>query len=390
MTASKTPIGEVFEKLAQSTGVRFVIDESTYQSLPFDKKTTFTLSIKGRSLRNALTPLLAPRRCSGPSRTAWCESCPPSRSTACAAAQTREELLCLGRICWDQDQAGKGKLTASTKTDTAGQLADLTAQLRKITEDEALEIVFRVPDEKVGEAVAHGQKALPASGGEFLDALTQGQGWTWYLDGGRLIVLDSRKQVERQLGRQFTLKYEGMSISDVLTDLAHKARVQLEMEPGVLAALPADTRNNFSLRMNTATVAEALEVISGGTGLAFTRTADGLRVEMGKQPSGPPGSTTRSSRPTLIIRKTITLPDGSTVDLMIRGDDLPDDVRAYLEAERGEIHREPAGEDAQDTDHRPDRGNGADHPAGVTHPREDRDGFVALESISDCGFRISD
>ena len=122
---------------------------------------------------------------------------------------TREELLCLGRICWDQDQAGKGKLTASTKTDTAGQLADLTAQLRKITEDEALEIVFRVPDEKVGEAVAHGQKALPASGGEFLDALTQGQGWTWYLDGGRLIVLDSRKQVERQLGRQFTAEVRG-------------------------------------------------------------------------------------------------------------------------------------------------------------------------------------
>ena len=58
---------------------------------------------------------------------------------------------------------------------------------------------------------------------------------------------------------------------------------------------------------------------------------------MGKQPSGPPGSTTRSSRPTLIIRKTITLPDGSTVDLMIRGDDLPDDVRAYLEAERAKF-----------------------------------------------------
>ena len=120
--------------------------------------------------------------------------------------------------------------------------------------------------------------------------------------------------------------------------MAHKARLQLEIEPGVLQMLPADTRNSFNLRMSDATIAEALEVVSGGTGLVFTRTAEGIRVEAGKNmAAGGATSTTRPARPALIVRKTITLKDGSTVDLVIRGEDLPDDVRTYLEAEKAKF-----------------------------------------------------
>jgi hypothetical protein len=335
MSADKLPIGEVFAKLSASTGVKFVIDESTFQSLPYGAQTRLTVSIKDITLRNALTPILSPEALQWEVEDGVVKISPSEPLYRMCRRATYEELGVLGRIYSSQG----AKLTPSDKTDAAGQLADVTEQLRKLTGDKLLEIVFMVPEEKRADAVAHAQKSLPGTGAAFMDALAATQDWTWYLDGDRIIVLDRRKQTERQLGRQVTLKYENESITNVLTDLAHKARVQLEIEPGVLQLLPAETRNSFNLRMADATIAEALEVISGGTGLVFTRTAEGLRVESGKNMAagGVSAATTRPTRPTLIVRKTVTLKDGSTVDLIIRGEDLPDDVRTYLEAEKAKF-----------------------------------------------------
>ena len=334
MSADKLPIGEVFAKLSAGTGVKFVIDDSTYQSLPYGAQTRLTVSIKDITLRNALTPILSPEALQWEVEDGVVKISPSEPLYRMCRRATYEELGILGRIYSSQG----GKLTPSDKTDATAQLADVTEQLRKLTGDKLLEIVFMVPEEKRAEAIAHAQKSLPGTGAAFMDSLTATQDWTWYLDGDRVIVLDRRKQTERQLGRQVTLKYENESITNVLTDLAHKARVQLEIEPGVLQLLPAETRNSFNLRMADATIAEALEVISGGTGLVFTRTAEGLRVEPGKNMgAGGAGATTRPTRPTLIVRKTVTLKDGSTVDLIIRGEDLPDDVRAYLEAEKAKF-----------------------------------------------------
>ena len=333
MTTDKLPIGEVFAKLSAATGVKFVIDEGTFANLPYGAQTKLTIAIKGITLRNALTPILSPEALQWIVEDGVVRICPSEPLYRMCRRATYEELGILGRLFGSQG----GNLAPSEKTDAATQLADLTEQLRKATGDKMLEIVFQVPEEKRAEAIVHAQKSLPGTGAAFLDALTATQDWTWYLDGDRIIVLDRRKQTERQLARQVTLKYENESLTNVLTDLAHKARVQLEIEPGVLQMLPAETRNSFNLRMADATIAEALEVISGGTGLVFTRTDEGLRVEAGKKMTAGGDATTRPTRPTLIVRKTVTLKDGSTVDLIIRGEDLPDDVRAYLEAEKAKF-----------------------------------------------------
>lgn len=333
IAVDKLPIGEVFAKLSANTGVKFVIDETTFQSLPYGAQTRLTVSIKDITLRNALTPILSPEALQWEVEDGVVKISPSEPLYRMCRRATYEELGVLGRIYSSQG----GKITPSDKTDAASQLADMTEQLRKDTGDKMLEIVFMVPEEKRAQAIAHAQKSLPGTGAAFLDALTATQDWTWYLDGDRIIVLDRRKQTERQLGRQVTLKYENESLTNVLTDLAHKARVQLEIEPGVLQMVPAETRNSFNLRMADATIAEALEVVSGGTGLVFTRTDEGLRVEAGKNMVAGGGATTRPTRPTLIVRKTVTLKDGSTVDLIIRGEDLPDDVRAYLEAEKAKF-----------------------------------------------------
>jgi hypothetical protein len=333
MTADKLPIGEMFAKLSAATGVKFVIDDSTFASLPYGAQTRLTVSIKDITLRNALTPILSPEALQWEVEDGVVKISPSEPLYRMCRRATYEELGVLGRTYSSQG----GKIAPSDKTDAAAQLADMTEQLRKASGDKLLEIVFLVPEEKRAEAIAHAQKSLPGTGAAFLDALTATQDWTWYLDGDRVIVLDRRKQTERQLGRQVTLKYENESLTNVLTDLAHKARVQLEIEPGVLQLLPAETRNSFNLRMSDATIAEALEVVSGGTGLVFTRTDEGLRVEAGKNMAAGASATTRPTRPTLILRKTVTLKDGSTVDLIIRGEDLPDDVRAYLEAEKAKF-----------------------------------------------------
>jgi hypothetical protein len=329
LSANRLPIAEVFKKLSASTGVEFVIDDTAYQSLPYGAQTRLTAQVADITLRNALTPILSPEALQWTVEGGAVRIMPSEPLYRMCRRATYAELNVLGCLLSPQ----VARITPSAKTDAAEQLADIVEQLRKITENKALDIKFVVPEDKRAGAIAHAQKSLPGNGAAFLDALTSTNDWTWYLDGDRVIVLDRRKQIERQLARQVTLKYENESIAIVLTDLAHKARVQLEIEPGVIQMLPADARNNFNLRMTDATIAEAMEVISGGTGLSFTRTAEGIRVEAGKRMI-PDGNTPTRPRSSLVVRKTLTLKDGSTVDLIIRGEDMPDDLRSALEAEK--------------------------------------------------------
>ena len=126
-------------------------------------------------------------------------------------------------------------------------------------------------------------------------------------------------------------------IANVLTDLAHKARVQLSIEPGVLQLLPAEIRSSFNLQMSDATIAQALEVISGATGLVFTRTTEGIMVEPSKTLSNPTTGPTTRPRASFMLRTTVPGPNGTSVDMIIRSDELPDDLRAALEAHKAKF-----------------------------------------------------
>jgi len=212
-------------------------------------------------------------------------------------------------------------------------------QLKKLTGNKDLQLSFqfdRPAPAATTEALADADRALPATAAQWLDRLCRGRSWTWYLWGNEVIVLDRKAQVYRQLQQLVSLRYQNEELMTILLDLARKARLTLEMEPGVMNYVPSEKRTNFSLMMADATIAQALEVISGATGLAFVRTEAGLRVspseklvEAGMQ---------RDRRRTPFFLK-ISLPGhaGASVEVFIRADELPDEVVEHILAEKDKL-----------------------------------------------------
>ena len=101
--------------------------------------------------------------------------------------------------------------------------------------------------------------------------------------------------------------------------------------------VPIETRKNFNLVMSDATIAQALEVISGATGLTFIRDPDGLRVEPSERLKEKTDAGDASKRPPFYIKKSILLSDGSTAELLIRPEELPAEVQEAMKAERAKL-----------------------------------------------------
>ena len=224
----------------------------------------------------------------------------------------------------------------SEKLRPAKEAGSVMDQLRKATGRQDLRLDFRVRAE-TKDAMAQAERALPGTAADWLDMLCRGRSWTWYVWGDDIVILDKKAQYDRQLQRQVALNYRSEELVKVLLDLARKARVKLAMDPGALNYLPAETLESFSLRTN-ATIAEALEVISGVTGLQFVPTDEGLRVEASEELKLRSQPTTRPRRKTpFFVRLTVPGPGGAKIDVFFRADELPDDVVKSFEDRRAEL-----------------------------------------------------
>ncbi|MCK4602942.1 MAG: hypothetical protein KAU28_10780, partial [Phycisphaerae bacterium] len=268
LTVTDTPISEIFKQLEDASGVKFVIDDDTLACLPYGDQTRLTVRLKNVTLRGALTPILAPQALRWDIEGEAVRIVPTEALYRMCRRATFDELQILGQIH-----------THSLRV--AAEAGSVVEQLRKRLPKRNLRLLFHVEADKE-KAFARAARALPGTAAQYFDMLCHGQGWTWYLWGEDIVIIDKKAQVARQLKKQISLRYRGAQLVEVLSDLAHEARVTMTMAPGVLKRLSAETRNNFNLVMAEASIAEALQVISGATGLEFTTTETGIHVEASK------------------------------------------------------------------------------------------------------------
>ncbi len=189
-------------------------------------------------------------------------------------------------------------------------------------------------------------EALPGTCKAWLNMLCYGMEWTWYVQGEQIIILDQVAQIERQLQRQVSLEYKKARLQEVLFDLADKAGVKLKMAPGVLQEVPENVLENVNLVMADATVGQALEALSGATGLKFARTSEGIRVEASEQMKQEDDGD-RRQRPPFFVRMSMPLEDGTSVDVFMRPDDMPEEVVEYIKARKASMIRRLADEARQ-------------------------------------------
>jgi hypothetical protein len=93
-----------------------------------------------------------------------------------------------------------------------------------------------------------------------------------------------------------------------------------------LGYLRAGVRDKFTLVMAEATIAEALEVIGGASGLKFVVTDAGLRVEASESLIQQAATTRPRKRSAFFVKMSIPGPNGISVEVFLRSEELPEDV----------------------------------------------------------------
>jgi hypothetical protein len=135
----------------------------------------------------------------------------------------------------------------------------------------------------------------------------------------------------------------------ILLDLAGKAHVHLAMAPGVMDLLPESTRERFNLTMGEAPVEQALQVISGATGLEFAVTADGVEVRPSQGLSASATTQPARQRSPYFVQMSLPGPNGVTIEVFMRPEELPEDVVQKIELAKeafiAKLRAQPAGTD---------------------------------------------
>lgn len=293
------PFAEALAALEKPTGLTFDIDPRVIDWMPFGENTRLSITIDDIPVREGLTRIfdglgLAMRV-----------------SDKGVAVEPSPVLLRMGR-----------RLTA----EEVGLLQKLAVEPWAKVAGPGLRVEFRLPpeDKNIEQFDRAMREAAEPSAMRQLDAVTQRFGWVWALDGGSLVVYGLGEDIQRRLDQPIDVSYRRTSLEDLLLDLGRRIGLTIQFEPGVLARLEARDRKVDLIQRRT-TVRQLLELLGGNTGLVYSVTPVGVMIGLprgGDVPMSPDGS-----RVVAIVHIPVGS-DGTTVDFLIRADELPPEIRA--------------------------------------------------------------
>lgn len=337
---------EAARVIAEKTGVRIEIDPATYDLLPWGDQTNLTASISNLTLREALTAIVRKLglRFEVGDNAVRVEPMPALLRRGRRA--TVEELQLLDLLAGTPLKLGDARPTLRQVIDTIDS-ALLAAKQQGGETFPAFVVENRVGTD-AGDNAARNlalETVIPVSRNatllEALDAIPLATRQTW-VPWGRSVLVESKEAAVRSaLQRPITVRYVGADVGQVLLELSKYSGVGFAIEPGAVQRIPPDFRT-VKLIVDSATVQQVLEQLSGSTGLGWVVTdRNGGEVYVwnnspipGSLPAvaaagaGNGGGGGGGGRATLLVPQ----PDGS--QLVVPESDLPDDVREYLKARR--------------------------------------------------------
>ncbi len=317
LSVQETPIAEALKQLVEKTGIETEIAEGTFALLPYGAQTKLTCSFQKKPLREGLTALLRPLglKFTPTPRGLLIEPTAPLRRIVRRAVW--EELETLNRLQqkpWSEELFHS--LSFQFQDAGGGNLEDHRQTLKRLAD-----------------AVGGGSAA------EVLELACDGYGWTWYPAGEKIVILSKAKQIERQLDRRVSLRYEQASLKNVLLDLARQADTPLRMDGGVLSSLPQEGNERFLLNVQNTTIRQVFDLVAGQTGINYIIEPTGIRLTSGVAPSTSTASTEKGPGRTvtsdaaedfrvnpIVGQITFKSDDGTSYSFFLREKDLPPEI----------------------------------------------------------------
>lgn len=246
---------DLFEVVKDKTGVEVVMRPDTMALLPYGPETTIDQAeIRNVPLRQGLEGLIGGLGMMIVVQRDHIEAVP------------KPPLLRIGRPAQWKELDVMGSLAATAPGVNGDDLMALRERIQ-----------FQVPQPAPWETLmAAVQRVGAGPGDEVLEVACQQVGWTWYPQNDRLVVLTRQAQFSRQLQTSIRLRIERRPLLETMQTVGAACGVPIKADPGALASVPHDLRNNFSLTVDGYTAAEALEALAAPTGLGYMVTPEGV------------------------------------------------------------------------------------------------------------------
>lgn len=311
-----TELPTAMSGIARETGVRIEADRKVWDLLPWGQQTKVTATIQNQSLRDALNAIAHKLGLETVLREQAVELRPMPALTRLGRRSTVQELQAL-------DLLSSTPLNLKNPSPT---IRDVVNEVDKALEaaKSAFAVEFRPGDIKPDQLVSVPRNATMA---EALESLAKDTQLTWYPWGDSIVVVPKEVQVRNQLGKILTTRYNDADIGQVLSELSQQSGVEFSIEPGAIQRVPGESRRiKFSF---DGTVREALEYISGFTGLSYVVNAKGVYISNQSSATAVAAGAAQQERAMGMIQL-----EGNGVQIFLRASELDEDVRQYLEFRR--------------------------------------------------------
>jgi hypothetical protein len=303
---------QAMEQITNQTGVPVKAAPQVWELLPWGRDTNIKAKIENQTLREAMDAMTRKLGLKWEVRNDEIVIEPMRPLQRLARRSTVQELGCLDALMGrDLDRSG---------TFTVKELLD--AVDAKLAADKLPYAVERPSSDTVSmDAKVEIPRNCTLLHG--LEKMATDTNLTWYPWSKRVVVLSKQSEIARQLNQTISVRYNGMDVGRVLSDLSQRAGVPFNIEAGAIAAIPPEARD-IRLVLDDYSIQSALENISSVTGMEFSIKDDG--VYLWNQSTSP---THRDH-----VALTMQLPDGTTV--LIPESEVPADIRAYLQQKKTE------------------------------------------------------
>jgi hypothetical protein len=255
---------EAISKFADLTGVRIEADDSVYDALPWGDLTTFHAVFHHQTLRQALDAICQKLGLEFDLQEQSVELRPIPALSRLGRRSTVEELAALDYLSRTEFQTDQLTWPADKL------LAAIDSQLAK--SPYAIENRAFDPQDQTPVNISRHTSLADA-----LEEISIQTHATWYPWGHTLVVLKKSDQIRNQLARRITLRAGGQDISDVLLQLSQRSGLTFQFQPGAIQKIPPQFRT-IRLALDNATIEQALQSLSGFTGLGYVVTDQGIYI----------------------------------------------------------------------------------------------------------------
>jgi hypothetical protein len=306
-----TTLPQALKNIEDKTGVPIRATRATYDMLPWGEQTKLTAKISQQTLRNslaAITQKLGLKFTVGDQEVLI----EPLPALARLAERAKADELAIVDLLASTPYPNAGRdqtlqeVAAAVDAHFVSLGGDKPRTLENRT-DNAASIVVKT---------FKGQTML-----DVLEEIHKQTRNTWYPWGPGVVIRPKEELIRTLLEKPVSARFAGVDVAQVLTELSRRSGVDFTVEPGAVQRIPQESRT-IKLTLENVSVRQALESISGFTGLGYVINESGVYIW------NPASTVTR--RPDRVV--TIMTIDG--VQVLLPENELPPDVKEYLTTKR--------------------------------------------------------